>query len=63
VTTFLILLLFAIIFLVAGGALLYFRNRTKQKAALIDQTETSGTSDVSGLAAGTLIEVKGMLRC
>jgi hypothetical protein len=63
VTKFLILLLFAIIFLVAGGALLYFRGRTKQKAALMGQTETSGAADVSGLAPGTLVEVKGTLRC
>jgi E3 Ubiquitin ligase len=62
-TTFLILLLFALIFLVAGGALLYFRSRTKQKAALMGQTETSNASDVSGLAPGTLVEVKGTLRC
>jgi len=61
--TFLILLLFAVIFLVAGGVLLYFRNRTKQKSALMSQTETSSASDVSGLAPGTLVEVKGMLRC
>jgi hypothetical protein len=61
--TFLILLLFAVIFLAAGIALLYFRNKNKQKAALMGQTETSGTSDVSGLAPGTLVEVKGTLRC
>jgi hypothetical protein len=63
VTTFLILLLFAVIFMVAGGALLYFRSRNKQKAALMGQTETSNASDVSGLAPGTLVEVKGTLRC
>jgi E3 Ubiquitin ligase len=40
--TFLILLLFAVIFLAAGIALLYFRNKNKQKAALMGQTETSG---------------------
>jgi E3 Ubiquitin ligase len=60
---FLILLLFAVIFLVAGGVLLYFRNRTKQKSALMGQTETSNASDVAGIAPGTLIEVKGTLRC
>src|ERR671929_2308564 len=60
---FLILLLFAVIFLVAGGVLLYFRNRTKQKSALMSQTETSSASEVSGLAPGTLVEVKGTLRC
>src|SRR5918912_1256061 len=61
--TFLILLLFAVIFLVAGVALLYFRSRNKQKATLMGQTETSSASDVSGLAPGTLVEVKGTLRC
>ena len=61
--TFLILLLFAVIFVVAGIALLYFRNKNKQKAALISQTETSNARDVSGLAPGTLVEVKGTLRC
>ena len=61
--TFLILLLFAVIFLAAGGALLYFRNKTRQKAALMGQTETSNASDVPGLAPGTLVEVKGTLRC
>ncbi len=60
---FLILLLFAVIFLVAGGVLLYFRNRTRQKSALMGQTETSPAADVSGLAPGTLVEVKGTLRC
>src|ERR687897_304433 len=60
---FLILLLFAVVFLVAGGVLLYFRNRTKQKSALMSQTETSAAAEVSGLAPGTLVEVKGMLRC
>ena len=60
---FLILLLFAIIFLVAGGVMLYFRSRSQQKAGLMTQTETSNASDVSSLAPGTLVEVKGTLRC
>ena len=60
---FLILLLFAVIFIVAGGVLLYFRNRNKQKSALMGQTETSDASHVAGLAPGTLVEVKGTLRC
>ena len=61
--TFLILLLFAIIFLVAGGVMLYFRSRSQQKAGLMTQTETANASDVSSLAPGTLVEVKGTLRC
>jgi E3 Ubiquitin ligase len=60
---FLILLLFAVVFLVAGGVLLYFRNRTRQKSALMSQTETSAASEVGGLAPGTLAEVKGTIRC
>lgn len=60
---FLILLLFAVIFLVAGGVLLYFRRRMQQKSALMSQTETSSASDVSDLSPGTLVEVKGTLRC
>src|SRR3712207_6049750 len=60
---FLILLLFAIIFLVAGGVMLYFRSRSQQKAGLMTQTETSSASDVSSHAPGTLVEVKGTLRC
>ncbi|CAN5779155.1 E3 ubiquitin ligase family protein [soil metagenome] len=60
---FLILLLFAVIFLVAGGVLLYFRNRTKQKSAIMSQTETSNASDVASIAPGTLVEVKGTVRC
>jgi E3 Ubiquitin ligase len=63
VVAFLILLLFAIIFLVAGGVMLYFRNRSQHKAGLMTQTETSNASDVSSLAPGTLVEVKGTLRC
>src|SRR5215213_11405371 len=60
---FLILLLFAVIFLVGGGVMLYFRSRTQQKAGLMTQTETSNASEVSSLAPGTLVEVKGTLRC
>lgn len=60
---FLILLLFAVIFLVAGGVLLYFRRKTQQKSALMSQTDTSSASEVSGLSPGTLVEVKGTLRC
>src|SRR5215212_9184106 len=60
---FLILLFFAVLFLVAGGVLLYFRNRTKRKSALMSQTETSNASDVSGITPGTLVAVKGTRRC
>ncbi|HET7479210.1 MAG TPA: E3 ubiquitin ligase family protein [Rubrobacteraceae bacterium] len=62
-STFLILLLFAVIFLAAGGALLYFRRSTQQKSGLMSQTETSSAADIGGLAPGTMVEVKGTLRC
>jgi E3 Ubiquitin ligase len=58
-----ILLLFAVIFVAAGVVLLYFRNRNQQKSALMGATETSSAADVAGLAPGTLVEVKGTLRC
>ena len=57
------LLLFASIFLVAGSVMLYFRSRSQQKTGLMTQTQTSNASDVSSLAPGTLVEVKGTLRC
>lgn len=52
-----------LVFLVAGGVLLYFRRKTQQKSALMSRTETSSASDVSGLSPGALVEVKGTLRC
>src|ERR687893_1650547 len=61
--TFLILLLFAVIFVVAGGGVPYFRSKSQQKAGLMTQTQTSNASEVSSLAPGTLVEVKGTLRC
>jgi hypothetical protein len=63
VVAFLILLLFAIIFLVAGGVMLYFRRRNQQKAGLMSQTQTTNSSAIASLAPGTLVEVKGTLRC
>src|SRR5215204_4462204 len=43
--------------------MLYFRRRSQQKAGLMSQTETSSASEVSSLAPGTLVEVKGTVRC
>src|SRR5829696_6842492 len=59
----LIVRLFAVVCLGAGGVGLYVRNRTKHKSALMSQTETSNASDISRIAPGTLVEVKGTLRC
>lgn len=59
----LIFLFFAVALLVAGGVLLYFRSRTRQKAALMRSVQTSSASEASALPPGTLVEVSGMLRC
>lgn len=48
---------------IAAGVLLYFRGRTLRKAAVMQRVQTSGASGVSGMAPGTLVEVKGTLRC
>jgi hypothetical protein len=58
-----IFLAFGIVMLVAGGVLLYFRSKALGKTALMRGTETSRASDVPGAAPGTLVEVKGTLRC
>jgi hypothetical protein len=54
---------FAVVLWVAGGVLLYFRYKTQQKVALMRRTETSSVADVSALAPGTFVEIKGTLRC
>jgi hypothetical protein len=54
---------FAVVLWVAGGVLLYFRRKTQQKAALVSQTQTSNAADVPSLPPGTLVEIKGTLRC
>lgn len=59
----LIFVLFSILMWVAAGVLLYFRRRQLRMIDLIGQVETSTASEVSGLAPGTLVEVKGTLRC
>src|ERR671916_2478197 len=59
----LIFVLFGILMWVAAGVLLYFRRRQLRMIDLIGQVETSTASEVSGLAPGTLVEVKGTLRC
>lgn len=54
---------FAVVLLVLAGVLLYLRRKTQQKSALMRQTESSSAAEVSALAPGTLVEVKGTLRC
>lgn len=46
-----------------GGACLYFRQSFNREIALLAATQTSRAADVSRLAPGTLVEVKGTIRC
>jgi hypothetical protein len=59
----LIFVLFGVLMWAATGVLLYFRRRQLRKIDLMRQLETTRASAVSDLASGTLIEVKGTLRC
>lgn len=54
---------FGVVMLVAAGVLLHFRRRTLKKTELMRSVETSAARDVSSTAPGTLVEVKGTLRC
>lgn len=59
----LIFTLFGIAALVAAGVLVFFRRKQLAKTELMRQVETSSCAEVSGLPAGTPVEVKGTLRC
>jgi hypothetical protein len=59
----LIFVLFGASMWVTAGVLVYFRRRQLRKIDVIRQVETSTASAVSVLAPGTLVEVKGTLRC
>jgi len=48
---------------VAAGVLLHFRRKTLRKTQAMRRVETSRVKDVSGMAPGTPVEIKGTLRC
>ena len=54
---------FGVALLLASGLVVYFRRRTLRKAGLVKRTETMPASAIGGRAPGTLVEVKGILRC
>ncbi len=58
-----ILLVFGVLAWVAVGVLFYFRSKQLGKTDVMRGTDTSQASDASGAAPGTLVEVKGTLRC
>lgn len=55
--------LFGVVMLVVAGVLLYYRRKTLKKTELMRSVETSAARDVSSRAPGTVVEVKGTLRC
>jgi hypothetical protein len=55
--------LFGVVMWVAAGVLVYFRQRQLRKTALMRQVETASAAEVAGLSPGTLVELKGTLRC
>lgn len=48
---------------VAAGVLLYFRRKTLKKTELMRSVETSSAGEAASATPGTLVEVKGTLRC
>ena len=58
-----IFLLFGVALMVAAGVVLRFRGRTMGKSAAMGATETSGAAHVASLKPGSVVEVKGTLRC
>ncbi len=58
-----VFLAFGLLAWVAVGVLLYFRRKTLGKTELMRRVDTSSVADASAAAPGTLVEVKGTLRC
>lgn len=58
-----IFLLFGVLAWVAAGVLLYFRRKTLGKTEVMGRVATSAATDVTGMAPGAPVEVKGNLRC
>ena len=58
-----ILIGFAALPLLGGLGLLWWRTRIGGERALMAATQTSKAADVARLAPGTIVEVKGNLRC
>ena len=58
-----IFLLFGLLAWVAVGVLVYFRRKTLGKTKLMRRVDTSSAAEASAAAPGTLVEVKGTLRC
>ena len=55
--------LVGIVVWVVAGVLVHFRRKTLKKTDLMRSVETSVARDIASKAPGTLVEVKGTLRC
>ena len=58
-----VFLAFGLLAWVAVGVLLFFRRRTLGKTELMRSVDTSSAAEALAAAPGTLVEVKGTLRC
>lgn len=47
----------------AGGVVLWMRSISKETSAAMAATQTSRCADIAKIAPGTLVEVKGAIRC
>jgi hypothetical protein len=54
---------FGAVFALIAGFCFWYRSRKAQELALMAATETSNAVDVAKLAPGSIVEVKGNLRC
>jgi hypothetical protein len=59
----LVFLLFGILMWIAAGVLVHFRCRQLRGTGLMRRLETSSVAQVAGASPGTVVEVKGSLRC
>ncbi len=58
-----VLILFGVILVICGAVCFWFRFRKQRELALMAATQTSRAADVASLAPGSVVEVKGTLRC
>jgi hypothetical protein len=56
-------LFFTVVLAVLGAVCLYFRRKYQSEIALMAAIETSRAGDVAKIPEGTLVEVKGTIRC
>lgn len=58
-----VMAVFAAVFAIGAAALLWWRKSVSKELAVMAATPTSRAADVATMAPGTLVELKGVLRC